>query len=291
MKLKSSTILAFLPQQQNDELILNQALFFKQALGMRIFVLNILNVLSILPSKFRLKKVQKIKQSALLELTAFVKNTTQKEIPKDLILRIKFGKTVPTLINESRKGGYEFIIVDKGKRNLRGALTKNQVNKIVNRSYCPVLLLTREFQKYEINKIVIPVDIAQKTKKRLLWATLFAKKFNAKIQIVSALSANIDEKRSLAFSNAEKIKNMLNKRGVDCEVKIIKTQNRPAYKVVLEYIEKEKPGLVIIRSHQESVLERAHLGKFVSEIVHACNAPIFTVGYSKKSIPTDFEEG
>lgn len=290
MKLRSNTILAFLPQKQDDELILNQALFFKETLGTRIFVLNILKVFSILPHKFRIKKVQKIKNNALLELTKFVKNTIQKEIPKDLILRIKFGKTVQTLINESRRGGYEFIIIDKSMDNFNGALTRSQVNKIINRSYCPVLILNREFPINEVKKIVIPINISQTTKKRLLWATLFAKKFNAKIQIVSALSVHIDAKKSRALSNAEKIKKMLTERGVECEVKVIKAHNQETHQVVLDYIEKEKPGLVIIRTHQESVFTRAHIGKFVSEIVHSCKVPVFAVGYSKQNIPADFEE-
>lgn len=289
MKYRSNTILAFLPKHQDGELVLNQAIFFEKALGMRIFVLNILKYFSILPHKFRIRKVQKIKNSALLELAEFVKNTIQKEIPEDIILRIKFGKTVQTLIRESRKGGYEFMIIDKCKKNHSEALTRNQVNKIINRSYCPVLILNTEFPVKEVDKIVIPVDISQTTKKRLLWASMFAKKFKAKIQIVSALTVNIDEEKSLAFSNAEKIRKMLTERGIDSEVKVIKTHSQETHKVILDYIEKENPGMVIIRTHQESMFPRGNIGKFVSEIVQGCKVPVFAVGYSKQNLPADFE--
>lgn len=290
MKFRSKTILAFVPKNKDGELILNQALYYQQALGMRIFVLNIIKVFSILPNKFRIKKNLKLKNNALQELNIFVKNTLQKELPDNVILRIKFGNIVQNLINESRKGGYEFIIIDKSKGNYKGALTRSQVNKIINNSYCPVLIFNREFPINNVNKIIIPVDISQTTKKRLLWATMFAKKFNARIQIVYALTINIDEKKSLAFRNAEKIKKMLIESGVECDVKILKVHNQEIHKVILNYIEEEKPGMVIIRIHQESIFSDAKIGKFVSEIIHGCKVPVFTVGDSKQTPLADFEE-
>lgn len=290
MRFRSKTILAYIPRHQDGEIILNQALYYQQALGMRIFVLNILKVFSVLPLKFRIKKAQKIKNNALQELDVFVKNTLHKEIPEDVILRIKFGNTVKTIINESKKGGYEFILLDKSRGMYKGALTKRQVNKIISHSYCPVLSINRDFPIQNVKKIIIPVDISQTTKKRLLWATMFAKKFNAKIQIVSALTVNIDEKKSLAYRNAERIKQMLTDRGVECDVKIIKVKNQEIYDVILNYIKEENPDMVIIRTHQESVFQGSQIGKFVSEIIHGCTMPVFTVGDSKQFFPTDFEE-
>jgi nucleotide-binding universal stress UspA family protein len=290
MRFRYKTILAFIPKNKDGELILNQALYFQQALGIRIFVLNIIKVFSILPNKFRIKKILKLKNNALHELKKFVKNTLQKELPGNVILRIKFGNIVQNLINESRKGGYEFIIIDKSKGNYKGVLTRSQVNKIVSRSYCPVLLLNRELHINEINTIIVPVDITQTTKKRLLWASLFAKIFNARIQIVSTLTVDIDETKSFAYRNAEKIRKMLNERGVECDIKILKVHNQKKHNVILNYIEEQESCMVIIRTHQESIFSGAKIGKFVSEIIHGCKVPVFTVGDSKQILLTDFEE-
>lgn len=281
--------MAFIPKHKGGGLILNQALFFQQALGMRIFIMHILKAYFILPHKLQIKKFQKINNNALQELNEMVKNTLQKDIPKDVILRIKFGRVIQSLINESRKGGYEFIIIDKSNKNLFGALTKRQVNKIISRSYCPVLSINSEFPVNNVNKIIIPVDISHPVKKRLLWATMFAKKFNARIQIVSALTVNIDETKSLAYSNAEKIKKMLAERDVQCDVKILKAHNQKTHEVILKYIEEENPEMVIIRIHEESLFTGAKIGKFVSEIIHGCKMPVFTVGSSKQYFSEDFD--
>ena len=109
-------------------------------------------------------------------------------------------------------------------------------------------------------------------------------KFNAKIQIVSALNRNIDETKSLAFKNAVKIKHLLWDRGVECDVKILKVNMQNKHQAILDYINKEKPELVIIRTHQESIFAETNIGKFVSEIVHGCTMPVFTVNYSQKPI-------
>ena len=277
MENRSNSILAFIPQNKSGELVLKQALYFQQIIETRIFVLKIIKSPSLLFQKIQTKKMDKLKTEAKQELSNFIKNVIRKDIPKNIILKIKFGDVVSTLIHESKKGGYDFIIVDKSKSSFKGTLYKGKFNKFISQSQCPVLTINKDFPIRKIKKIIIPIDISQTTKKRLLWATLFAKKFNAKILIVSTLNAKIEKTKSLAYKNAEKIKGMLTERGVDCDVKILKTDNQKKHEVILKYIDKEKPELVIIRTHQESIFAETHIGKFVSKIVHGCKMPVFTV--------------
>lgn len=227
---------------------------------------------------FQYKKTKDRQKEEINELHFFVKNAIKKEIPNNIILRVKLGNIVSTLIKESKKGGYEFIVVDKSKGKYNGGLSQSEINNFISKSHCPVLTTNKDFPVDKINTILIPIDISQSTKKRLYWATLFAKKFNAKIQIVSVLNINIDKTKSLAFKNAEKIKKMLLERGIECDVKIIKAHNQENYQVLLDYIEKKNPELVIIRTHQEYKFSGKQIGRFVSEIIHGCHTPVFTVG-------------
>lgn len=279
MENRLKSILAFIPQNKEGELVLKEALYFQQALGMRIFVLNVIKASSIFSRKFQPKKTESLENEAKHNLNDFIKKVIQEEIPKKLILKIRTGDVVSTLINESKIGGYEFIIVDKSKSSFKGALHWNKIDKFVSQSHCPVLTVNKDFPVCEIKKIIIPIDISQSTKKRLLWATLFAKKFNAKIQIVSALNININETKSLAFKNAVKIKHLLWDQGIECDIKILKVHKQEKHKAILEYIEEEKPELVILRTHQESIFSGTNIGKFVSSIVHGCKIPVFTVNY------------
>lgn len=277
-----NSILALIPQSKEGELVIKEALHFQQTLGMRIFVLNIIKTPFLFSGKYQERKIETLKNEALRNLNDFVKNVIQKEIPKNIILRIKAGDVVSTLINESERGGYQFIIVDKSKSSFKGPLHWRKFDKFISESHCPVLTVNKDFPVREIKKIIVPIDISQSTKKRLLWATLFAKKFNAKIIIVSALNININETKSLALKNAEKIKHLLWEQEIDCDVKILKVHKQKKHKAILEYIAAEKPELVIIRTHQDSIFSGTNIHKFVSAIVHGCTMPVFTVNYTQK---------
>ncbi len=280
MNYMSNSILAFIPQNKTAKPVLKQILRIKKSLKMRIFILQILEKSSSSILNFQSKKKEIQINAAKDKLVEFIVKTTKKELPDDYLPRIKTGDILATLINESKKGGYDFLILDKQESGLK----KTNINKLVSRSFCPVLLFSKDFPFKKIKNIIIPIDISQTTKKRLFWATFFAKELKAKIKIVSALNINIDEAKSLARKNADKLKEMLQKRGIECEVKILKVHNQLKHKVILDYIEEENPEMVIIRTHQESIFADKRIGQFVSEIIHGCKMPVFTVSHSTQSL-------
>ena len=277
MKYSSNSLLAFTPQDKDCENILNQAIFFQKVLDKRIFVMDFMKPTSKFSKIFQSEKFIDIQEEAIGKFQLFVKNAIQHEIPKEIILRVKTGNIVPTLIRESKFGGYDFMIIDKSADNYIGALSNSDVTRLIGKSHCSVLTINKNYPTNKVEKIIIPIDISQHTKKRLYWGSFFAKKFNAKIQIVSVLNVNINERNSLARKNADKIQNMLHARGIECEVKILKTHQKPKYEVLLNYIKEENPDLVIIRTHQEYQFSGKKIGKFVSEIIHGTKIPVFAV--------------
>ena len=279
----SNSILAFIPQNSNAKSILKQILRFHKPLKMRIFFLNIIDQSSFFPKGFRSKKLDLIKENAKQNLVDFLEKATKKELPDNFIPRIKIGQKLTTLIKESKNGGYDFLVIDKNESGLK----RTMVNKLINRSHCPVLLTNKEATFKKVKTIIVPIDISQATQKRLFWATFFAKKWNAKVKIVSALNIDISENKSLARKNADHLNKMLTERGVECEVEILKVHNQLKHKVILDYIMEENPELVIIRTHQESIFADKSIGQFVSEIVHGCQMPVFTVGHSTQSLSID----
>lgn len=281
MNHKLNSILALVPQNTEGELVLKQALFFQQKFEMRLFVLNVIKA----PSSFLPKTKSKIEKTLVdtkNSLIDFTKSVIQEELPHHIIPRVKMGATVSTLIDESKNGGYEFIIVEKSESSFEGHLSKAEIDRIVSKAHCPILTINKNFPTKQIKNIVIPIDISQCTKKRLLWAKLFAKTFGAKIQIVAALKADIAESQSLAFRNAEKIKQILIERDIDCEVKIIKASDQNYEKAILGFIRDEKPDMVIIRTHEETTFTGKKIGKFVSEIINKSEIPVFSVGKYNK---------
>jgi len=289
MKHSSNSILAYTPQSKEGESILTQSIFFQKGLDKRIFVMDFYKPASLFSKFFQSEKFIDVQEAALDKFQVFVKNTIHQEIPKEIILRIKPGHIVSTLIRESKFGGYDFMIVDKSAGMYKGSLSIKQVNRFISKSHCPVLTINKDHPTKSINNIIIPIDISQTTQKKLVWATVFAKKFNAKIQIISALNVNIKEKYSLALKNADKLESMLKTRNIDCDMKILKAQQKTKYQVLLDYIHEQNPDLVIIRTHQEYRFSGKMIGKFVSEMVHGTKIPVFTVGGVTEYHPEEFK--
>ncbi len=278
MKYRSNSVLVLVPQNHFGEHMLKQATFLKEALGMRIFLINILQSASYFINRLSITRHKKRHQKKLDSFISFAQTVLESDLPKNTIPLIRYGPLIKTLIKESEVGGYEFVMLDKNTPNNAAGLSRTDIDRCVSKSFCPVLLTDHEKPVEKISKILVPIDISQRTTKRLYWATFFAKKFQATVKIVSALNIDIKETKSLAFKNAHKLKQMLESRGVHCEVEILKRANKELHSAILDFIEKDKPQLVIIRTHQESRFSGRRIGKFVSGIIHGSSVPVFTVG-------------
>lgn len=278
--------MAYLSPGEDGKLFLHQILFFQQTLKMRVFICGINEKIPLLKKIFNPDKNQFKEIITPEKLRKFTKSSIPIKALEHFSFRVKTGKRLPLLIRQSNKGGYEFMIVDKS--NSESALNPVELDKLISHAYCPIMTVHKNHPIKIIKKIVIPVDVTQSTKKKLLWATYFAKKYGAKIIIVSALTLNLDIKKSLVYKNSEKIKSMLSKRGVECEVQILKSPGQEKHKVILNFIREEKPDMVIIRTHQESNFKKTRIGKFVSELVHSCKIPVFTVNSFIPAIPDDY---
>ncbi|MDB4583953.1 universal stress protein [Draconibacterium sp.] len=286
MHYRSNNLMVFLSPNEEGKLILPHVLFFQRTLEMRVFICYINKKTAHLTKFFNSKKQHPGDHITLEKLQEKIKSSIPDDVIEHFSFRVKTGKQVPLLIRQSKKGGYEFIIVDKS--DSVDSLKPPEIDRLISHSYCPVMAVNKNYPIENVKKIVIPIDITQATKKKLLWATYFAKKYRAKIIIVSAITINLDIKKSLVWKNSEKLKSMLEKRGVECEVITINAPGQEKHVVILDFIRKENPDMVIIRTHQESNRWNTEIGKFVSKLLHRCNIPVFTVNSFVPAIPDEF---
>jgi nucleotide-binding universal stress UspA family protein len=286
MYYRSNNIVVYLSPDYEGKLLLQHSLFFQQTLGMRVFICSINEKPSLFKRILNSEKNRSLNHLTPEKLKEFTKSVVPAKALKHFSFRIRSGRRLPLLIRQSKRGGYEFLMVDKS--NSESALNPDELDRLISHAFCPVMAVHKNHPITKIKKIVIPVDVTQTTKKKLLWATYFAKKYGAKIIIVSALTLNLDIRKTLVYKNAEKIKSMLSKRSIECEVQILHAHGQKKYEVVLSFIQEEKPDMVIIRTHQESNLNNTRIGNFVSELVHSCKIPVFTVSSFIPAIPDDF---
>lgn len=288
MSSKKHSILAFVQPGMYGKQVLREALLLQQAFGFRLVVLNVLKPFSFFEKTLGNKSEANLLYEAKDELADFVTYTTNIEQSNDIRISVQIGDMESVLIEKANTGDFEFIILDKSRCDIEGPDCKNRIDKIISESNCPILTVHKDVGVPEIKNIVIPIDITQSTKKRLLWAIFFAKKFNAKVTILSMLNVKVSVKTSLAYKNANKIRKMLSDQDINCEIKVLNAHEKEKQEVILDYIEQEQPQLVIIRTHQQSILESKNIGAFVSRIVHGCKVPVFSVNYTPDPLKSFF---
>ncbi|MDX8339592.1 universal stress protein [Draconibacterium sp. IB214405] len=288
MKQKEYSILALISPNKEGETVLKEALYLQSTLQVKLVILNVIKEPGFFERNFQTEESEAAINDAKTELTNFVKKVVGKKIPKDIVLSVRAGNPVNVLLEKSKADRLEFILVDKSSNTYPGALSKDEINELVSLSRCPVLTVDKDFGVPEIKNIAIPIDIAQSTKKRLLWAKFLAKKHQAKITILSTLKADIDVNKSLALKNARKIQQSLWEHDLECDIKILKVYNQESHQVILDYMKEEKPELLIIRTHQESIFSNTNIGKFAAEIVHGSKLPVFAVNYTPNPVDSLF---
>ena len=285
MRYKLLNFVALVPLTEDGRIVLQQAVNFQKFIPSRIIVTHVVPPVSFFIRIFNPQRVKELKQEALAKLTDFVTDFFQGEVPDHLIYNVVMGEPVKQVIKQGKSDDFLILILKRSLKERKSAcvLGQKSIDRIIGHSRCPVLSLNEGATRGDIRKILIPIDISESTRKRLFWASMFATKMKAKVQIVSALKANIDEHKSLAFRNADKVKTMLERRGIDCEVEILRVHKKIMHEAVLSYIFVNRPDFVVIRAHQVES-EKKHVGLFAKQIIHGSPVPVFTVSQAQSDI-------
>ena len=178
MKYRSNDVLVVVPLTDEGKIVLKQAIYLQKIISFRIFVLNVIPPISFLNRHFNSQKVEELKKEAFQKLNDFVKDFFGGEIPEKVILKVSMGNLVPILIKHTQSDDFLFIVLKRSmhQKGISNLLDQNEMDKIIAHSQCPVLSVNEESTQGELKTILVPIDISESTKKRLLWASMFAKK-------------------------------------------------------------------------------------------------------------------
>jgi len=258
---------------------LNQAVYFHQVFSSRITLLHIVPPCHIIKRIFKHKEYRKRKKRSQKKLTEFVRSNFKGTIPDYIDLMIIVGELVPTIIKIADNQRYDLIILKKSKitkgpfYNLR----KHNTDRIIGASSCPVLTIKETWTKMGIREILIPLEIGKHIRTKIFWAIELARRFKAKIRIVSVLKINIDIEESYTYRKCKILEKWIKGHDIECDIRILKSKEHKIHETVQFFSMKECPDLTIIMTHQESRIDENHIGRFASEIIHNCPTPVLSI--------------
>jgi len=283
-------ILTPVPIDAECNAVLQKAMEFHKVYRSEIVILHIITETSffqkVVPS-YQLKDQFKRAKRKLQKLAEDFFNGS---IPDFVSIQVKSGNLIKEIQNTADKSNCDLIIVNKeDRKNASFSFLKPEnIEKLISSSSCPILTIPKNFAKPGIKNILIPVDITKKSTTKIAWVKYLAKKFKAKIHVVSVLNINIPTIDSLAYKKAKEIEEIVKKEGLDVDITLLETKQQSMYDVILSHIHNLKPDLVLMMSHQENILFDNYIGKFAREVIHNSPSPVFNLTPTQETLIGDF---
>lgn len=283
-------ILVPVPLTSDFSVPLKQALYFHQVYHSEIILMNVVPDFTIFHRVLNPEKLRRHNRQAMEKLESLARSYFNGNIPEHVVLKVVNGELIPSILKTAMEWKCDMIIIKKAKRikTFFHFLKSENADKIIAEAVCPVLTIIGRLTDEKIRDILIPVDIFKKTTNKIAWSVSLAKEFGAKLHIVSVLKLDIEKKDSLAFKKCKEIEDAVRKEGVDVNTKLLNASDKSVHEVVLDHAAELNPDMLLIMTHQESILFDNYLGSFAREIIHRSPFPVFSVVPCKETILDGF---
>jgi len=279
-------ILTPVPLNDDCRIAIQKAMVFHKIFGSEIILFHVETEFSFFHRLLKPAGLKKHIKRSKKKLKKYAKKYFGGDIPDFISMQISTGELVQEILVAAKKTKCDLIIICKGERLVsRLNFIKNEnADKLISGAPCPVLTISGKHKEKNIKNILIPVDITKNITTKVAWVKYLAKKFDAKVHVISVLNLDIPPLKSLAYRKALKIENSIKKEGLDVTVELLKDKSQSMHEVVLTHITELKPDLVLMMTHQESILFDNYIGKFASEIIHRSESPIFNLVPRKETL-------
>ncbi|MBE0652549.1 MAG: universal stress protein [Bacteroidales bacterium] len=279
-------ILVPVPLNSGYALPLKQAVHFHKVYGSSVILMHVVPEFSIFHKVLRPERLKKRNRKAMKKLKKLTRTFFNEDIPEYIKLMVVNGELIPSILRTAENYSCDLIIIKKANR-IQGRFRffkKENADKLIANAVCPVMTLMNNYTLDGIRSILIPVDITKRTSGKVAWAVSLAKKFGAKLHIVSVQQLDIRRMDSLSYRKSKQIEKAIQKEGLEVSMTVLKSNDRTMDEVVLEHAAEIKPDMLLIMTHQESVLFDNYLGNFAREILHKSHIPVFSVVPRKETI-------
>lgn len=136
--------------------------------------------------------------------------------------------------------------------------------------------------------MLVPLDLTQKTNRQISSAVLYAKHYNLKVSLVSAIIGGISARESRIYKKLRKAQETFEHGGIECKIKLFPRSEVPPYQRVLEYASQIKASVILVMTHQEGYTYDNYIGAFAHHIINASRIPVLSLTSSASTF--DYEE-
>ena len=227
MSVKSTKILVPIGFSEQSIIALNQACIFAKLDNAKIFLLSVIEERSAMDSLFLDDNSHELKKMVHTKLEELAQKIS-KEHSIEMEIMVAQGK-IYNKINETAEMVDADLIIMGTNGSPKGRIKRfigSNAERVVRLSKCPVMTIKGDTIKGKCENIILPLDTEKETKEKVTYALNYARKWGAKIHLVSVLLRENSSTRKKLEMNLNQVENFVRNAGVSCSSKLIEGDNK-----------------------------------------------------------------
>lgn len=183
---------------------------------------------------------------------------------------------------------YDLVVMGThGRTGVKKWLYGSVTEKVVQHSTVPVLTIHSAWEKLTIEKLLVPVDFSDYSKKAVEAAREFAKQFSARLVFLHVIGQEVHPAYyatsydSLFLIDpqlqARSIKNLKEFTGGEIKNAEYVTREGRAYKEIVEYAKENECDLIFMATRGLTGLEHLLIGSNTERVVRLAHCPVLTL--------------
>jgi nucleotide-binding universal stress UspA family protein len=206
-------------------------------------------------------------------------------IDSKILRGISAADALLEFINDS---DYDLVVMGThGRTGIKKWLYGSVTEKVVQHSTVPVLTIHSAWDKLTIERILVPVDFSDYSKKAVESALEFAKQFNARLVFLHVIAQEVHPAYyATSYDSlfvidpqlqARSIKNLKEFTGGEIKNAEYVTREGRAYKEIVDYAKENECDLILMATRGLTGLEHLLIGSNTERVVRLAHCPVLTL--------------
>lgn len=233
---------------------------------------------------FITREQQQIAEEAIAGKLEDLSRRSEKHSGKKVETEILKGKPYIKILEKAEELNAAFIVM-----GIRGEISSsaekhyvgNHTSKVARAAPCPVVTVSHKVTCHNLRTILLPLDLTRETRQKVTNAIELAKRFNAKIKVMSALWSKND---SVVINQLniiiDQVVNFIRKDGIECTGEIIESTvgAKSAVPIILKYAEEQGDiDMILVMTQQELGILDFFISSSALEMLKKSPYPVMSI--------------
>lgn len=198
---------------------------------------------------------------------------------------VKTGSPSSEIVNVAEEIGASLVVMGThGYSPMEEMLIGSVALKVLTKSPCPTMAMSKEANHKGYNKIVMPIDTSAHTRQKVNYTLQMARKFSASVHAVALLAKDEESEKPAMELILHQIQKMAEETGTMIHTEVLSNVKNRATATV-DFANKIDADLITIMTDQDAEVSGIFLGPYAQQVIHKSTVPVVAIK------PVDFSSG